>query len=357
VSLSVLAASIADAMPLYSDVIRNPAFAPEEQKRLLREELDGLTVSLRAPGTLARYVASRVVFGDTSYGHDLGGTPESLKAIQPDDITNFYRAAYSPHTTVIVFGGDITPAAAFALAERYFGDWAGAAARQLAPIVVHASSGGRVVVVDKPNAGQAAVVLVRSGIRRADASYEIAQVANTVLGGGFSSRLNQEIRIKRGLSYGAGSRFDERREGGLFVASAQTRNDAVPEVAFLLESELKRLTATQVGLDELAPRKASLAGNYSRSVETGAGLTNLAATLVTYRLPLSTLNTYLPRIQAVTVDQIQKFATRDLSSSDASLVIVGDGRKFLTALRQKYPNLEVIPAADLDLNRGSLRKP
>jgi zinc protease len=356
VSLSVLSACVSDAMPLFSDVVRNPAFAKEELERLRGEELDDLAVSLRAPGTLARYVASRVIFGDTPYGHDLDGTPESIKTIQSTTITDFYHSAFSPRKTVLVFGGDITPSAAYTLAQRFFGEWTSSDNRPAPATQVSASPGGRVVVVDKPDAGQAAVLLVRSGIRRGDPDYEIARVANAVLGEGFSARLNEEIRIKRGLSYGASSRFDMRRDGGLFVESAQTRNDAVPEVAELLSSELTRLSASEVSTEEMIPRKAALSGNYSRSLETGSGLTGAIASLITYDLPLTSLNSYLPRVQSVTAAQIQAFAARDLSRSEASIVIVGDGRKFLNALRLKFPNTEVIPIANLDLNVGSLKK-
>ena len=171
------------------------------------------------------------------------------------------------------------------------------------------------------------------------------------------ARLNQEIRVKRGLSYGAGSAFEERRDGGLFVASAQTRNDAVPEVASLLDAELSRLSAQAVPEAELIPRKAALAGNYSRRLETGAGLAGAVASLLVYDQPLTSLNSYLTKVQAVTAAQIQAFAAHRLDAAQAGIVIVGDGRKFLPALRQKYPQLEVIPIAALDLNRGDLRKP
>ena len=89
VSLSVLAARLADAMPLYADALRHPAFAPAEQERLRSETLDGLTVSLRSPGVLARAAAARLVFGDTRYGHQPGGTPESIQTLRPSDVTGF----------------------------------------------------------------------------------------------------------------------------------------------------------------------------------------------------------------------------------------------------------------------------
>ena len=103
------------------------------------------------------------------------------------------------------------------------------------------------VVVDKPDAGQAAVCVARPSIRRADKAYAVGRVANGVLGEGYSSRLNQEVRIKRGLSYGASSGLGARKYSGLFSASAQTRNDAAPVVATLLKAELARLATDSVG--------------------------------------------------------------------------------------------------------------
>jgi len=212
------------------------------------------------------------------------------------------------------------------------------------------------VVVDKPDAGQAAVCLARPTIRRADKQYVAGRVANGVLGEGYSARMNQEIRIKRGLSYGAGSNLGTRKDSGLFLASAQTRNDAAPEVAALLIAELSRLATGPVGDAELVPRKAALSGNYARSLETGAGLVSAVASLTAYALPLSDLNDYLPQVQRVTAPQIQHFAARNLGARDASVIIVGDGRQFLSELKKRFPNVEVIPLDKLDLNKAGLLK-
>src|SRR5207244_6651877 len=114
-----------------------------------------------------------------------------------------------------------------------------------------ASTPHRVVVIDMPEAGQAAVLVTRPGLRRLDPAYSIAQVTNSVLGGGYSSRLNEEIRIKRGLSYGAGSSFDLRRDIGPFVASAQTKNESAVQVADLMLGEMKKLTHAPVAYVEL----------------------------------------------------------------------------------------------------------
>jgi len=358
VSLSSLAPRLADAMPMFAEVVRSPAFADDEVERLRSEKLDGLAVSLRSPRTLATMTAARVVFGESSYGHAADGTLETTKALKAAEIKQFYAAHFQPQSTTLVFGGDISPDAAFALAAQHFGDWksagADSAAAQPPPTP---QAGGRVVVVDKPDSGQAAIYMARQTIRRGDKSYAVGRVANGVLGEGYSARLNEEIRIKRGLSYGASSRLDARKDSGLFLAGAQSRNDAAAEVAGLMKTELVRLSTEPVGAEELTMRKAAISGNYARQLERAAGLVSTIVSLASCDLPLSTLNSYLPRIQKVTPSQIKKFAAKSLAAGDTDIIIVGDGRQFLAALKKEFPNTEVVPVDKLDLNKASLVKP
>jgi zinc protease len=357
VSLSSLSARLAETLPTFAEVVLWPDFAAEEIERLRSENLDGLAVSLRSPGTLARLVAGRVVFGESGYGHSSNGTLETIKALDGGQVSRFYRSRYQPQNTVLVFGGDITPETAFALAAQYFGDWkTERVTPPPAPTPAEVQKGGRVVVVDKPDAGQAAVCVAHAAIRRADKLYAVGRVANGVLGEGYSARMNQEVRIKRGLSYGAGSSLGTRKESGLFLASAQTRNDAASEVAVLLKGELGRLASEPVAATELVPRKAALSGNYARELETGAGLVSAVASLTAYELPLSSLNEYLPQVEKVTAAEIRTFATKHLGAGDANVIIVGDGRQFLAELKKRFANVEVIAVDKLDLNRAGLVK-
>lgn len=130
----------------------------------------------------------------------------------------------------------------------------------------------------------------------------------------------------------------------------------MPEVLSQFEAQLARMATESVPEAELSQRKIALSGNYSRSLERNAGLANAVEGLVAFDQPLAPLNRYAALAQAVTPAQVRSFATRHLDVAQASLVIVGDGRRFLPALRKRYPQLEVIPIADLDLNRAGLRK-
>ena len=252
VNLSVLRTNREAAVALMADAALHPAFAPDEVVRLRTETRDDLQVSLEEPGTLARYAAARVVFGASAYGHPLGGTLESLPQLTRADTTTFYKSHFSPAQAVLIFGGDIDPDEAFALAEKGFGGWKTPAAakpgtmRPTSPATTPLA--GHILVIDKPDAGQAAVVVTRRSIARRDPDYYAVTVADDVLGGGYSSRLNREVRVKRGLAYGAGSSVAARRSIGPFVASSQTKNESAAEVAQLLMTEMRRLsTASALG--------------------------------------------------------------------------------------------------------------
>ncbi|HEX8353058.1 MAG TPA: pitrilysin family protein [Pyrinomonadaceae bacterium] len=358
-SVNVIASKTEPAMSILADVVRNPVFKEEEVERLRQQYLDSLSVGMNSPGTLASWVASRVVFGGSPYGHPLSGTPESIPRIRRKDITDLHSLYYRPDNAILVIGGDVRADDGFKLAERLFGDWAKPSAALPASqskADAAARPTQRVVVVDMPGAGQAAVVFARRGIARTDPEIYTGLVANSVLSG-YSGRLNQEIRIKRGLSYGARSSLDARRDVGPFVATAQTKNQSGAEVASLLLGELTRLSSEAVSETELTPRKAVVIGGFGRSLETTEGLVGQVASLALYGLGLDEINRYIASVQAVTPAQVQKFAGSRLGATDANIVIVGDAKEFIEPLRKLFPNVEVIKREELDLNTGAMRRP
>jgi zinc protease len=173
---------------------------------------------------------------------------------------------------------------------------------------------------------------------------------------GYSGRLNQEIRIKRGLSYGARSVLDVRRDVGPFTALTQTKNESGAEVASLIVGEIKRLSSEAVPDAELTPRKAVIIGNFGRALETNDDLVTQVANLALYGINLSEINSYVNNVQAITAADVQRFAGSRLVAGDASIIVVGKASEFLDALRKQFPDVEVIPVADLDLNGANLRR-
>ncbi|MBN8808612.1 MAG: insulinase family protein [Sphingomonas sp.] len=356
VAMQVKADQLPSGLGVLADVTRNPAFAADELERDRAQAIDGVQVQLKNPGRLANLVAARAVIGNSPYGHALSGTPMSLKAITRADVTGAYAATWRPGDTTLVLVGDVTPAAAKALVEANFGSWrGGGAAPAPVPTVAAVALPPRIIVVDLPNAGQAGVVVARPGIARRDPDFYAASVANATLGVGFSSRLNQEIRIKRGLAYGAGSGLAARRQPGYVAANTQTKNPSATEVVGLILDTMRGMGTAPVPVDELSSRKAVLIGDFGRETETTSGIANVLGNYVIEGVPLSELKSFTPRIDGIDPAQVQRVSQRLLDPTNASIVVVGDAKLFIDDLRKKYPAVEVIPASSLDLDSATLK--
>ena len=345
------------ALGILSDVVRRPVLAAAEVERLRAETLDELRVKMEEPGTLAKAAAARVIYGSGPYGHLLGGTPKSVARLNRTQLAKLHTTYFRPDNAVFILVGSVTAKQGQAWAARFFGDWKNPGAPLPAPLVSAPPAPPRVVIIDMPNAGQAAVVVGKAAIARKAADFFPGLVASSVLGGGYSARLNAEIRVKRGLTYGASSDLGARRSGGAFIAAAQTKNSAGPEVATLMRAELDRLGAEPVPADELTPRTSTLTGAYDRSLETNDGLATRLAGLAVLDVPLATLPTFTAEVRAVPADAVQKFAREHLRGAATSVVIAGHAESFRATLGETLKDAEIIPQQVLDLDATSLRAP
>ncbi len=381
VVVNVMADKLDAAMAIMSDVVLNPAFKQEEIDLLKSQTLDNLNYNLKQPGFLANYVASKYSFNE----HPAGGTPESIGSIGRDDIVNFHRENFEPQNAVLIFTGDITTLKANALVQKYFGRWKIPVVSQDSPqspdVITTITESAesikaqkqremqqpllkRILVIDLPKSGQAAVAFAKDAEANGrivwddrkksgttSSAYFPALVLNSVLGGGYSSRLNQEIRIKRGLSYGAGSSFAWRFYNTNFATRTQTKNESAAEVAELVAAEIKRLSDSSVSSSELVPRKSVLTGGFGRNLETTEGLAAAVADLYSFELPTGELNNYTKNVQAVSGAQIRQFAGESLNGGD--IIIVGDYSVFKDDLAKRFPNtkIEVVKAGELDLKK------
>lgn len=356
VDVGVKSDQIDKALTILADVVQHPAFAQDELDRARTQEIDGVNVQLKDPARLAGMVTGRAVFGDGAYGHLASGTPKSLAAITRGDVLKAHAQPWQPGLATLMMVGDVTPDQAKQLASRYFGAWAATATTAPAvPATTQPSPAPRIIVVDFPGAGQAGVVIARPSIARSSPDFYPAAVANTVLGGGYSSRLNQEIRVKRGLSYGASSRLDARRASGIIAASTQTKNPSATQVVDLIGEEMKKLAAAPVAAAELDSRKAVLIGNFGRSAETTGGIAGILGNYITDDVPLDELGRFIGKVSAVTPEQVQAAAAKLFDPAQASIVVVGDSKLFIDDLRKAHPTLEVIPAASLNLDSPTLK--
>jgi zinc protease len=216
----------------------------------------------------------------------------------------------------------------------------------------------RFLVVDLPQSGQASVNYIKrvNSLGRNAKDYYAASVLNSLLGGGYSSRLNQEIRIKRGLSYGAGSSFGWRSGYSNFRASTQTKEVSAAEVAELIIAEITRLRSTEPTAAETDPRKAVLTGGFGQSLETGRGLAGAIADLYSFGISTNELNAFMSNVNSVQNADLTKLASQNFVNGD--IVIVGDYSKFKDDLAKRFPNarIDVIKVDELNIESPTLRK-
>lgn len=348
VQMTVTTPRLGQALALVAEAALKPAFADAELQRLRDETLDELKVRYASPGTQASLAAQQAVFGSGAYGRPVRGTPASLQAIARADVIALHRTHYRPDNAVLVLAGDIGLAEAVELARRHFGGWKAPAQPLPAPLPAAGIPGkDPLTLVDMgAAAGQASVTVALPVPGRGAADNPEGAVTNAVLGLGYSSRINFEIRIKRGLSYGAGSSFDARRSGGFLLASAQTKNESAAEVLQLVHAQIDSLLQAPVPDDELAARKATLIGNLSRSVETTAGLAGQVAALVTAGLPPDALRGRIAALSAVDAAAVQRYARKHFAAEQRRAVVAGDAAQFEPALRAAVPGLvKVAPTA------------
>ena len=370
VSVNVMKDKLGKALGIMSDSVVRPTFPANELNLLKKQTIDSLKVSLKQPGAVLSYVAANYTFGE----HSTRGTPESIARIRTRNVETFHYATYRPRNAILIFAGDITPAESEGFARLFFGGWQQKDAGMLSPEDLKRDEGSsgdevinRMLVVDLPDSGQAAVGYAKAlSEGRVDCSgtgdcsdssvYYPAQVLNSILGGSYSARLNQEIRIKRGLSYGARSSFEWRWSNSDFNAFTQTKNESAAQVAELIKIEIEKLAKDDISNEELIPRKAVVTGGFGRGLETNAGLASRVGELYLYGLKPSELNSFITNVGKVTDSQIRQFASNNLLGGD--MLIVGDAKLFMDDLTKRFPNrtIEVIKASDLDLNSRDLKK-
>ncbi len=344
---------------LLSDAVLHPAFAQEELDRQKQQALSNLHVDYSDPSYLASAVFDRTVFGQSPYGMPSDGTPETVARITRDDLVKFHDFNYAPNEALLAFAGDVTPDRAFALAEKYFGSWQQKQSPATEPAAPPPTQGLHFIVVDKPDAVQTQIRVGDLGIRRNDPDYIPLVVTNRIFGGGYNSRLNTEVRIKKGLTYGASSSFESERFTGEFVADTFTRTEATAEAIKLVVDLITQMSSGDVKPEELKFAQDYLSGVYPIQSETAAQVAGRVLAVAEYGLTPDYNDTYQQKILAVDGAMVQQMAQRYFNSQNLDVVLVGNASQFLPAVKDEFPGAqwEEIPFNELDLLSPDLRRP
>ena len=334
VRLHVPVARLADAMAIMADVALRPTFPNDELERQRQQRLTSILQARDDPPTIAANAFSRILYGKGHrYGTPQLGTAETIKTFTVDDLRAFYTSMFRPDNSTLLVVGDITADRALPIVEKNFGAWkpAGEAHAEKLP-EVERPSGRRLFLIDKPGAPQSQIRIGTIGVPRSTPDYFPLVVMNTILGGSFTSRLNNNLREVHGYTYGASSNFDMRLGAGPFVAAAGVQTDKTAEALKEFFNELNGILKP-VPPDELARAKNYVSLRYPSAFETTADISRRLEDALVYHLPDDYFSKYVQNVQAVAGADVQRVAQKYVQPDRLAVVVVGDLQSIETGVR------------------------
>ena len=325
VGLHTPTAQIDSALALFADVVMHPSFPQREVDRLKKQRLTELLQAKDRPRDIADRVFASVLYGNGHpYGRPPTGTEESTKAMTRAEVKAFYDSYYRPNSATLIVVGDVTADDIERRARKLFGSWSRRAVPDTRyPSLSTASAAPTIYLVDKAGAPQSSIRIGNIGVPRSTSDYFALQVMNTILGGSFTSRLNQNLREKRGYTYGAGSGFSMRRQAGPFSARAEVTGTKTDSSLIQILSELRAIRDT-VTITELTRAKRYLQLGLPSDFETTTDIAFQLVPVVLYSLPADYYSTYVQQIENVTQADVQRVARQYVDPTKMSIIIVGD---------------------------------
>jgi zinc protease len=331
VSSEVLKRNLNPDFELLSDSVLHPAFHQKDVERIRSQRATELLQINDEPQSLAFRVATRLLYGDTSYGFPELGTDASIKSTTGPDLEKFWSRDYVPKNSALVLAGDLTESEARTLAEKYFGGWSGSGERSPVP-QIHAQPSQSIYLVDKSGSAQSMLAAVTLGAPRATPDYAALEVANAALGGLFSSRVNMNLREKHGYTYGAFSFFNYHRAAGPFYVISSVRTDTTSDALREMFKEIDGMQTSPLSAEELKLAKDATARSLAGLFETMRATVGTTSGLFTYDLPLDFYTTLPFKVDAVTTPDVEQVAKQYFVPGRMFVVVVGDRQKIEAGL-------------------------
>ncbi len=311
------------ALDILGDVILRPDFPDvehEREKSIVAAEIIGIREN---PYYFTTGLFVEELAGDHPYAHPVEGSEESLGALTRDDVVSFHGDFYSPQGAILAVVGDVEAKKAMKMIEKELGGWKGSEVDRTLPKLEERPFGGRkVIIIDKPDVTQSQIRIGNIAVPRNTPYYFQLDVANNVLGGGFTSRLMKEIRVVRGLSYGARSVLQQLEAGGLFFVVTYTKNETLREAIDVALEELGKIRDIPVGDEELESNERYISGLFPFRLETNGHLAYWLTDLAFYGLDRSFVEDYRSRIDAVTSAEVQEVAQEYFHKDDCMIMLL-----------------------------------
>jgi predicted Zn-dependent peptidase len=343
VSASGLVENFDQALDLFADVIRNPAFPQAEVDKYKTRTLAQLQFQRSIPQFLAAEQFNRAIYGANHPAALIVPPVESIKKLTSKDLADFHSTYYRPNNAILAIVGDVTMKELLPKIEKVFGDWqkGDVPATTIPPAPAQAES--RIYLIDRPGSVQTVLQLGTLGIERTSPDYFAVLLADRVLGGGPSGRLFLNLREDKGYTYGAYSNFGGSKFRGTWTSSSEVRTDVTEGAMKEFMYELNRLRTEPVSTEELENAKRAIIGSFALSLEQPTTLLQNIITQKIYNLPADYWDTYPQKVSAITAADVQNAAQKYIDMGHLQVVAVGDAAKAREILA-KYGKVELYDA-------------
>ena len=331
-------------MDLLAEVALEPSFPENEVELAKQNTKESLRQQRAQPSFLASEMVARVMFGDHPYSV-VAPTPESIDRSTREEFVSFHQRKLVPNNAVFIVVGNVRYDDILKRTESLFSTW-----QRGEDVVANfpappARTKRTAYLVDRPGSAQSNIVIANSGIIRTSPDYFPMLLMHTVLGANASSRLFMNLREDKGYTYGAYSNLDARRSAGTFRTTAEVRTPVTGDSLKEFFYELERIRKEPVSAKEIADAKSYLTGVFPIRLETQEGLTDQLVQIKMLNLPDDYLERYRDRVQAVTVEDIQRIAQKYVKPDEAALIVVGDGASVLEQIKPYCDDIEVYNTA------------
>lgn len=322
VGFSVLRKDLAGALELMVEILREPAFLEEEFYRRKQRLLGEIASQEDRPAGLAHRAFLNALWGPSGYGHDPRGFKEAVERFQISDVRNHYENRIRDRRVVFVAVGDVKPEALQESVSQLLAGWPGTEVTDNGHLCPKPQEGSKIFI--QKDLPQATVVMGQRSVPRAHQDVYALWVMNHILGGGgFASRLMEEIRSRRGLAYAVSSSLDARMKGGLFRVGFQTENRNVPQAVEIALQQAELIRKEPVSPKELEEAKSFLVGSFPMRLDSLSSTASSLALWELYGLGIGYPQDYAARVQAVDEQEILRVAWEHLRPQTWTQVLVG----------------------------------
>jgi zinc protease len=336
-SAGVLVKHFDVGLELLADIILHPVFDTSEIERHRNEVISGIVQSKDDPNTLCDRGFDQMLFGNNPYGHPTEGTETSVKGITRDNIVNFYNTYFRPNNAFIVVAGDVKPDQIVPKITQAFGEWQKGEVPTMTWTLPQQPKGYQILLINKPDATQTNIRFGHLGITRQDPDYYPVLLMNYILGVGFTSRLNNEIRVKGGMTYDIHTANEWNLHPGAYYCSTFTNNDSTMSAIRASLNVMRGMAKAEVSDNEYSDAINFYQGYYPMTLETPDQVASEIIKIKLYGLPVSYIQDFTKNVSKVTKADILRVAQKYINADDMDFCIVSNAAVVQDSLKTLGP--------------------